>query len=312
MSKRWPRGNATFVPAPLIDLQATLDGGQAFRWWADDGGYRGVFKRRILRLSRHEGGILLEVEGEDAPDRVVPSLRDYLGLDDDLEALHSRYSSDPALAAAMRGCPGLRLLRQDPWECLVGFVCSANSSVQKIKNDMTAISRAYGERIGPRDTDYAFPAPGKLAEAGEKALRTLRVGFRAKSLALAAEAVARGQPDPDALRGLPYEEAKVVLMEMHGVGAKIADCILGFSLGKGEAFPVDRWARRAVLEGYGLPAGSTNESIGRWARERFGRDAAYVNLYLFHHWRLRKPVANPHGNVQEEVTGIRDSQGTPV
>ncbi len=271
-----------FLAAPCIDLDATLDGGQAFGWWAERGGYRGVVGGRLLRLSKGEGGVEVEaLDGEDAAS-VLPLLCDYLGLDDDLDALRARYADDRVLMCAMRDWPGLRLLRQDPWECLVGFICSATSSVRKIKADAAAIARTYGERVGPEERDYAFPAPSRLAEAGEGALRDLGLGFHAKYVAAATEAVAGGRRVLEELRSQPYLHARAVLMTLPGVAEKIADCVLAFSLGKGEAFPVDRWVRRAVQEQYGLLPTMSDGAIGEWARSRFGQDAACVNQYLFH------------------------------
>ena len=276
-----------FLPAPCIDLEATLDGGQSFRWWAEGGGYRGVVGRRVLRLSAREGGVEVEaLDGGDASS-AKPLLHDYLGLDDDLDALRARYLDDPVVTCAMRDWPGLRLLRQDPWECLIGFICSATSSVRRIKTDVASIASALGERVGLGERDYAFPSPPRLAEASEGGLRELGLGFHAKYVAAAAEAVASGRLELAALRSLPYLHARALLMTLPGVAEKVADCVLAFSLGKGEAFPVDRWVRRAVRDRYGLLPTMSDGAVGEWARSRFGQDAAYVNQYLFHSERLK-------------------------
>jgi len=281
-----------FLPAPCIDLAATLDGGQSFRWWAEEGGYRGVIGQRVLLLSAAPGGVDVEALDGGDPSAVLESLHDYLGLDDDLDALRSRHGGDPVRAKAMDAYPGLRLLRQDPWECLVGFICSANSSVPGIKANVAAIAKRFGERIGPGESDYAFPPPSRLAEASVTDLRVLGLGFRAKYVAAAAKAVAANGLELPALRSLPYLYARGALMALPGVGEKIADCVLAFSFGKGEAFPVDRWVRRAMLRAYKLPAKMSNPAIGDWARRRFGRDAAYVNQYLFYReWKTGQKVA---------------------
>ena len=277
---------SAFLPAPCIDLGATLDGGQSFRWWAECGGYRGVIGRRALRLSAAPDGVCAEaLDGEDAAG-VVVAVHDYLGLDDDLDALRFRHADDPVAGCAMRAWPGLRLLRQDPWECLVGFICSATSSIRKIKADVASIAGAFGERVGAGERDYAFPSPSRLAEAGEDALQGLRLGFHAKYVAAAAEAIAEGRLELAALRSQPYLHARAVLMTLPGVGEKIADCVLAFSLGKREAFLVDRWVRRAVRGQYHLLPTMSDGAIGEWARGRFGQDATYVNQYLFHQERL--------------------------
>ena len=278
-----------FLSAPCIDLGATLDGGQSFRWWAEDGGYRGVVGRRVLRLSAVPGGVHVEaLDGKDAS-AALACLREYLGLDDDLDALRSRHVDDAVLAAAMDAYPGLRLLRQDPWECLVGFICSATASIGRIKMNVASIASAFGDRIGLGERDFAFPSPPRLAEADVRALEKLRLGFHAKYVAAAAEAVAAGSLELAALRAMPYLHARAVLMALPGVAEKIADCVLAFSLGKGKAFPVDRWVRRAVRDpnGHGLLPTMSDGAIGEWARGRFGLDAAYVNQYLFHWERLK-------------------------
>ena len=271
-----------FLAASCIDLDATLDGGQAFGWWAECGGYRGVVGGRLLRLSRGEGGVEVEaLDGEDASPS-LPLLRDYLGLDDDLKALRERYADDCVLMRAMRDWPGLRLLRQDPWECLVGYICSANSNIGKIKANVAAMAGAYGKRVGCGERDCAFPPPSRLAGASVEALRELGLGFHARYVVPAAEAVAGGSLVLEDVRSLPYLYARAMLMTLSGVAEKVADCVLAFSLGKGEAFPVDIWVRRAVREWYDLLPTMSDGAVGEWARERFGQDAACVNQYLFH------------------------------
>ncbi|MFW6175126.1 MAG: DNA-3-methyladenine glycosylase family protein [Chloroflexota bacterium] len=267
-----------------FDLEGNLDGGQAFRWWRDNDGYRGVIGRSVVRISPATEGLLVEaLAGEPCDEEDVSH---YLGLDADLDALRNRYAHDPALGPAMTGYMGLRLLRQDPWECLCAFVCSATSNIPRIKLNMGALAGALGERIGPGPHDFAFPGPEAVAGAGEQAIRDLGWGFRAKYLAEAAEAVVAGRLRLRDLSAVPYPEALAELTALNGVGEKIADCVLAFSLGHGLAFPVDRWVRRAMEEWYGMPPGIKASEVSRHAREWFGSDAAYVQQYLFHRQRL--------------------------
>ncbi|MEE8362731.1 MAG: DNA glycosylase [Dehalococcoidia bacterium] len=275
----------TLLPAGEIDLAATLDGGQAFRWRREGDGYRGVIGRSVLHISMEAAGrVRVRVL---AGERVQPvDVERYLGLDFDLDAFRERYAADPGLAPALAACAGLRVLRQDPWECLCGFICSATNSIPQIKRNVAALAADAGERIGPSDGDFVFPDAAAVAGLGEPRLRELGLGFRARYVAAAAEAIASGAWDLAALPGIPYEMAKGALAALPGVGPKIADCVLAFSLDKGEAFPVDIWVRRAVLRRYGLSDETRDNEIGRFARARFGRDAAYANQYLFHHQRL--------------------------
>lgn len=277
--------HAVFVPGPAVALAPTLDGGQAFRWWPDGDGWRGVIGRRALRLSERETGVLVEaVDGRPA-DGVAECVSRYLSLDVDLGPFARRFADDPCLGPAMRCYPGLRLLRQDPWECLVAFICSATSNIPRIKRNVDSIA-ALGNRTGPGERDFAFPSPAVIAAEGETRLRNLGLGFRAKFVTLAAEAVASGRMELGPLRRVSYEEAKARLLALDGVGEKIADCVLAFSLDKPQAFPIDRWTRRALEEWYGLPPELNNSDAGEWARARFGDYGAIAQQYMFHQQRI--------------------------
>ncbi len=140
--------------------------------------------------------------------------------------------------------------------------------------------------MGPGDADFVFPEPAAVAAAGEQFLRDLGLGFRAKYIIPAAEAVASGKLDLHALRVAPFEDARASLVALTGVGEKIADCVLAFSLDKSEAFPVDRHIRRALERWYGLPEGMNNSKASDFARERFGRFGAVGQQYMFHRERL--------------------------
>jgi N-glycosylase/DNA lyase len=125
-----------------------------------------------------------------------------------------------------------------------------------------------------------------LAAAGEQKLRDLGLGFRAKYIIPAAEAVALGHLDLDALKTASYEDARRALVELPGVGEKVADCVLAFSLDKPEAFPIDRHIRRALENWYGLPPALDNSRASDWARQRFGNFGAIAQQFMFHRERL--------------------------
>jgi len=138
-------------------------------------------------------------------------------------------------------------------------------------------------------TRYSFPTPERLAEAGEQLLRTLGLGFRAPYVANAARTVASGDLDLEALRYAPYQDAKERLMDLPGIGPKIADCVLLHSLDKLEAFPIDVWVRRAMAEWYFQGRKPPPDRVmWEWAQEYFGPYAGYAELYLFHGRRMEK------------------------
>ncbi|MBI2873014.1 MAG: DNA-3-methyladenine glycosylase 2 [Chloroflexi bacterium] len=269
-----------------IDLEAALCGGQAFRWVQEgDGWFIGVLDNNVVRLRAVKDGVEVE-SAPDGPEALALALADYLRLDDDLPAIHRGLSADAQVSAAIRKYPGLRLLRQDPWECLVSFICSSNSSIRQIGRTLERMAHAYGEsrRLGALER-HTFPSPERLASVGETGLRALGAGFRAEYIAAAAQMVASGGLDVAGLRLRPYNEARAALLGVPGVGPKVAECVLLFSMDKLDAFPVDRWVRRALEEWYGVRRLKPPE-LRAWALERFGPYAGYANQYLFHHRRL--------------------------
>ena len=269
-----------------LDLASTLESGQAFRWRRQGDWYYGVVQDNLVAL--RQDGSRLEVRSSSLPpEQIEATLGDYLRLDDDLDAIYSCIDTDPLMHEAIALYRGLRILRQDPWECLVSFICSANSNIPRISANMQAIAQGYGQPLKLDDyVDYSFPTPQKLAEAGEGALRELKLGFRAKYVAKAAERVALGEIKLEPLRHAPYQEAKEVLTSLAGVGDKVADCVLLFSLDKLDACPIDRWVRRAMEEWYLDGAKLNYKSMRAWSLEKWGSYAGYAQQYLFHQKRL--------------------------
>jgi N-glycosylase/DNA lyase len=226
------------------------------------------------------------VDGLPVSESDIAALSRYLGLEYDFAGFVARFANDRCIGPALTGWPGLRVLRQDRWECLVAFICSSTSNIPRIKRDVNAMAINFGDRVGPGPRDFAFPSPQRLAEAGEGPLRGLGLGFHGKWVARAAETINSGGLNIETVGNLPYELGVAALDSLKGVGRKIADCALAFAFDQPEAFPVDRWVKRALVEWYGVSPRLSEEKAAAWARARFGRDAAYVNQYLFHRQRL--------------------------
>ncbi len=275
-----------------VDAAGSLLGGQAHRWRRDeagDGWLSGVVCGHFIKV--RQSGPSVEFRSNPGTEEMASALlRSHLRLDDDLPAIYAEICRDSRVRAMVARHHGLRVLRIEPWECLVSFICSANSNIRRIHNNVESLARSYGEAVDLDGQErHAFPTPEKLAQAGEKALRDLGLGFRAPYVDQAAKTVAAGRLDLNALVGMPYDEAKAVLMECRGIGPKVADCIALFSLEKTEAFPIDVWVRRALGEWY-FPGQKTptDQALLQWARDYFGRYAGYANQYLFHGKRLEK------------------------
>jgi N-glycosylase/DNA lyase len=271
-----------------IDLPATLRGGQAFRWRADGDAFVGDIGGRAVRLTPRADG---SVDAVGAPRAEVAS---YFRLEPADAARRARLARDPVLAPALAAHPGLRLLRQDPWETTVAFVTSANNHVLRIEGILRGIAAKWGARLDERV--HAFPPPERVAAARESTLRALGLGYRAPFVRETARRVARGDVDLRALRGAPLGEAREALLDLPGVGPKVADCIALFSLDADGAFPIDRWVERAMREAFG-----ELDDVAAFARERWGDDAGLAQQVLFHAIRARgrqfEELLDGEGNV---------------
>ena len=266
-----------------------LLGGQAFRWRLEDGWFQSVLFNNIIKTRQVDEGVEFTC-GPDDESVVAPLFRDYLRLDDDLQAIGASISKGEQISAAVSRYQGLRILRQEPWECLVSFICSANSNIPRISTNVEDMAKSFGQTLEMNgESRSAFPTPDALADAGVQKLRDLGLGFRAKYVAGAAERIARGDVDLYSLRESSYHEALESLIELPGIGDKVGNCILLFSLDKPEAFPVDVWIDRALREWYPevVEQKLTRKAMRPWAQEFFGTYAGYANQYLFHGRRLQ-------------------------
>lgn len=274
------------VSQPL-DLGASLMGGQAHRWKDHgDGWYSNVLQGDLVAI-RQPAPDAIEFHSAPAPEpEMAGRLRRYLRLDDDIEAIYGDIiGRDGRLAEAVERYRGLRVLRQPPWECLVAYICSANNNIQRIHQNMESLAAEFGAPLTLHGwRRHTFPSPAALAQAGEGELRRLGLGFRAPYVAQAAAAVRDGALDLPQLVELPYAEAKAALLQCHGIGPKIADCIALFALEKLEAFPIDVHVRHALWQRYfpDEPKAPTERRLLPWAQEKFGAYAGYANQYLFH------------------------------
>ena len=287
-----------------LDLATTLHSGQVFGWRWEEGWWNGVVEGHLVLLRRRRDG--LEYRTALRPARALaPVLWRFFRLDDDLAAIQEELSSDPLVAEAIGQHPGLRLLRQDPWECLTSFICSTHSNIPRIAGIMERLSVTYGRPVSMGSlTRHGRPGPEALAEAGEARLRELGLGYRARYLAGSAAMVASGLIDLEVLRHAPYAEAHEALRALPGVGEKVADCVLLFSLDKLEAFPIDRWVRRAMEEWYLGDGKLSYQAMEEWAQGHFGPLAGYAQQYLFYRRReVGRGESSAKGNNTSRAAG---------
>ena len=192
--------------------------------------------------------------------------------------------------------PYLRILRQpDPWECTVSYICSATNNVNRISTIVEKISEALGQPVQlDGEARHTFPAPEVVLEAGLGPLEELNLGIqRHDKIIAAAERICDGKLDLCYLAQpeVSYAEAKRRLMGCHGIGDKVADCIALFALDKMEAFPVDRWVKKAMSDYFPCHRQPAGDELVMWAQDYFGKYAGYANQLLFHEQRELK---SPH------------------
>ena len=278
-----------------FDLSASLESGQSHRWIREDDWYSSIINNTYIKLRQDTDGITHFFSNRNCEDVNIDILKRYFRLDDDISGIYREISKDQRVSEMVKIYPGLRLLRLDPWECLIAFICSANSNLSRIHQVMENMANSFGDPLQLENAiRNTFPRPEQLVEAGEIGLRKLGLGFRAPYVYQATKRVLEGRLDLELLIDLPYEEAKANLMECNGIGPKIADCVAVFSLEKIEAFPIDVWVRRALAEWYfpnqKIP---TDKDLLEWAHGHFGTYAGYAQQYLFHGRRLEKKRSPP-------------------
>jgi N-glycosylase/DNA lyase len=279
--------HATF-PVKDYDLAATLTSGQAFRWRQVGDAWEGVVNARWIRLRQEPGVVLAETV---APVEDWGWLRRYLQLDIDLGGILATFPKDVPMAAATDACRGLRLLRQDPWETLVSFICSSTKQIVQIQQIIELLCRRFGETLAVpagREPTFAFPSAARLASVSEAELRECKMGFRAPYVLRAAQTVARAELDLERLRALPLAEARAQLLRLLGVGRKIADCVLLFAYDFPTAFPVDVWVMKALRQLYFPRRHVKLKRLHHFSETHFGPYAGYAQQYLFHYMRTKK------------------------
>jgi N-glycosylase/DNA lyase len=277
------------LPVRDYDLAATLNSGQVFRWCEQNGNWTGVVGKRWVRLTQTRDSILAETAG---PVKSWNWLHDFLQAGIDLNAILETFPKDEPMQKAVAACHGLRVLRQEPWECLASFILSSTKQIVQIRQIVTLLCGRFGERLAPQppifnESFYSFPTPQRIAALTEAELRACKMGFRAPHLLAAARQIAEGKFDLERVRHLSHEEARAELMKLRGVGGKIADCVLLFAYGFDSAFPVDVWIERALQRLYFPRRRASEPRLRRFAATHFGPHAGYAQQYLFHYMRTK-------------------------
>jgi N-glycosylase/DNA lyase len=276
---------------PAATLAEQLDGGQSFRWrlTADDC-WVGVFGRTAAMLRFGPDG--LEWRGLKGATGTEPALLAYL----DAEGTQARLSealpwrSDPVLRAARAAFPGLRILRQDPHETLIGFLCSSNKRILQIRVMVAGLAEKLGDRLGA--DFHALPTWSALAAADEAVLRSCALGYRAAFLRGTAQRLLARPRWAEEFAALDTPALLAELQTLPGVGPKVAACVALFGFGRLESFPVDTWVVQALADAYGL-RGWKPAQLEQFGRAHFGAAAGLAQQYLFSAARHGRLVTLP-------------------
>ena len=277
-----------------FNLEHTLKCGQSFRWEKHGDWWYGVVREKIVKLRQTTDRLQFET----FPEKVnIDFVGKYFRLDDDLPYIFSKINKDEYIRRAIQNFRGLRITRQEPWECLISYICATYKNIPAIKKMILNLSQRFGKKITfDNHAFYTFPKPEHLAKASLEELKRCKLGFRAKRVLKTSKIIHKKQFEFKALKETSYARAKRELLSLPGVGQKVADCVLLFSLQKLEAFPVDVWIKRIILEFYTdyferslVEKASSKKSItpneyrkiNLFGRKHFGEYAGYAQEYLF-------------------------------
>ena len=222
-----------------INVENSINSGQVFLWRKNNEFWYGVNGQDILEVNKN--GKIKSLKNYKT---------DFFRNNDDFDKIIKSISKDKIVKKAVRKYPGLRIIKQDPFQCLISFIVSSNSNIQKIKTNLENISQKFGEKVEYKDQEFfLFPDANRLSKASITEIKNCGVGYRAKFIKEASKIFVSEKITFDDLKSSNYYDAKKKIRIIPGIGNKVADCILLFSLDKLESFPLDRWMIR-ILEKY--------------------------------------------------------------
>ena len=266
-----------------FDPMHTFECGQCFRWHKEpDGSYTGIVSGRVANVVYTPGRLALRnVSLEDFEQIWF----DYFDLGRDYGVVKKAVSIDGIMKEAVEFGSGIRMLRQEPWETLISFILSSNNRIPRIMKIIEDISKFYGEELSYNGgLYYTFPDVQSLAACSLEQIQVCRAGYRCGYIHQTAAKIALGEFSLQKLDELETEEARNYLLQLYGVGNKVADCMLLYSGTKYDVFPTDVWVKRVMEELYFKREASFKE-IQQFAEENFGEYAGMAQQYLFYYAR---------------------------
>jgi len=262
-----------------IDVDNSINSGQVFLWEKQGSDWYGIDGQDVLKINKNG---------------VIKSIRnlktDFFRKNDNMQEIIKSISKDKTVKKAVKEYKGLRLFRQDPFQCLISFIISSNSNIQKIKNSLEKIAKKFGKKVKIQKKEFfLFPEPEKIANATIDEIKSCGVGYRAPFIKEAAKMVILKKIDFEYLKKCNYHEAKKNICLVPGIGNKVADCVMLFSLNKLESFPLDTWMIKILEKYYSKEFKIETKTITQKQYELlhekivnyFGPYCGYAQQYLF-------------------------------
>jgi len=265
-----------------FSLRDTLECGQTFCWTPHGQGYLSTDWGQVIYVE--QVGNRLRYKTSDHDERIESFFR----LDDPIDKIHDEICKDDTMRRAIEFAPGLRIVSDPFFPCLVTFLCSIRNNIPSIRRLAWRLREKYGPAYEFEGSTYrGMPSAEELARVPTQELRALGLDWRAEFVSRTAKAICEGLVTEEELRASDYEEAHEQLKRLHGVGDKVADCVCLFSLGFLEAFPIDVWIERVIQRHYEIftQSGKSYAKKSKAAREYFGQYAGYAQEYLYYYTR---------------------------
>ncbi|MHA1772301.1 MAG: DNA-3-methyladenine glycosylase family protein [Candidatus Thorarchaeota archaeon] len=265
-----------------FNLKDTLECGQTFCWMREGSGYVNTDVGQIVFVEQQGNRLLYDTSESDVD--IIKMLR----LSDPIGQIQTEIDRDELMHASIQFAPGLRIVADPFFPCLITFLCSIQKNIPAIQTVTQKIRERWGPSYEFRGRVYhGMPEPEVLAKVSSSELREVGLGWRADFINRAARAIAKGEIDESYLRHTSYDEVHAALKSLYGVGDKVADCVSLFSLGHLDAFPIDVWIERVIQSKYNFfsDTGKSYAKKSRAAREYFGKYAGYAQEYLYYYTR---------------------------
>ncbi|GAA0784933.1 DNA-3-methyladenine glycosylase family protein [Hathewaya limosa] len=269
-----------------FDLHNVFECGQCFRWnKTESGSYIGVAFEKVIEVDKKDNNMLIYNTNLK---EFYDIWEEYFDLKNDYGKIKDILREDPILKEGIKFGEGIRILKQEPFEITLSFIISANNRISMIKKAISNISEKWGEKLEYKEkTYYTFPSLESLSIATTEELEGCSTGFRAKYLKDTINKIYTGEMNLEEIKEMNDDECHKKMQEFNGVGPKVSDCIILFSMQKYSAFPVDVWVKRAMQYFYLAPEVSLPK-IRIFAREKFGELSGFAQQYLFYYARENK------------------------